>query len=230
MNKLNVILTFLLIVLVSYGFWPAFLNNFLRWFINRDFLTQVFAVGLGVLGGMWADKKLNEEEAIRTTVGSLEVVNSELQSNIIAIKQLKDTIEQRPSWTIRDKVSLDKVLELQSEEETWIGGFSSQLADKLFVTVLPTLSRIDNRKLFERLINIYRDIANMRIVISNRILTNDTRSYTDEQKKEFIGMGDQHFSMLTNKMGELIQKIQSVDENLISEEKKMLQKAKIITN
>lgn len=227
MNKLNISLTFLLVLLVLCGFWPNFLNNLLRWLINSNFLIQALAVGVGVFGGMWADKKLHEEETTRVIVGSLEVVDAELQSNIVAVNLIKDTIERRPSLDIRSKLSLDKVLELASDEEEWISGFSSQLADNWFLTVLPTLSRMDNRKLFEQLINIYRDLTNMRLVISNKMLTNDSSSYTDEQKSEFIKMGDQHFSMLTEKLGILSEKLKNTDENLISEEKKLLPKAKI---
>lgn len=226
MNNLNVALSLLIILLVLQGFWLSFFNLVYRWLIDGDFLIQTFAVGLGVFGGMWANKKLQEWETIKTTLGALEIVDAELQSNIKTIDILKSTIEQRPSLLIRNNLTSDKILELTSDEEAWIGGFSSQLADNWFLNVLPTLSRIDNRKLFERLVNTYRDLVNMRLVINNKILIYETDSFTESQKNEFIRMGDQHFSLLTTNMGIFMEKLKNADDDIVVEERKLLSKIK----
>lgn len=177
-----------------------------------------------MLGGMLADKKLHEEETTRESIGSLEVVDAELQSNIEAVKVIKDAIQQRPSLALRGNFTLDKILELANEEEEWIGGFSGQLSDSSYHTVLSTLSKIDNRKLFERLVNTYRDLRNMRLVLGLRILNNDTSSYTDRQKNEFIKMGDQQFCMLITNLSVFEEKLKNTEKDLIDGEKKLLPK------
>lgn len=158
MNRLNIALLIIIIILIICGFWPSFLLNLIRWLLRGELFTQILGVGLGVVGGMWADKKLRGYDIARETVGALEILDAELQSNIRAAGLIKEAINKRPSLDIREKLSPDKILEMARGEEKWIGDYSVQLSDRGYYTVLQTISGIGNRKLFEGLVNVYLSI------------------------------------------------------------------------
>ncbi len=226
LNKLNFGLTILLLVLVIYGFWPNFLFDLINVLKAEGFIIQVLAVGLGVFGGMWADKRLQKQATIRETVGSLEVIDAELQSNIKATGLIKNAINDRPSFNNRSKLTLDKVLELARDEERWIGKFSKQLVDNGYYTVLSTISRLENRKLFEKLVNSYLDLRNTQLVLGLEIMDDNRGDYSDEQKIDFIKIGDQNFGRLTEHLSVLEEKLKSVDKEVVDEEKKLLLRIK----
>lgn len=211
-----------------YGFWPNILTVFLHWFTNGNFFAQAFAVGIGVFGGMWADKKLQEHESIKKTLGALEVIDSELQSNIKAVTDIKDQISSRPSFAGRVNYSSDKVIEMIKDEEQWVGRISKQIIDRGYYAVLPTISTLSNRKLFEKIVNSYLKLRNTRLVLGLAIMDSFTglQAYTDQQKSAVVRMGDKHFNKLSEGLLQLKENFQATDKSVIAEEKRLLNRLK----
>ena len=229
MNKLNAFLSIILIFLVLYWFWPDALNSLFRSFIDKSFLVQVLAVALGVFGGMWADKKLQEHEEFRRIVGALEVIDAELQSNIKASTDIKDAINTRPSYVDRSRYPSNKIIEMAKEEEQWVADISKQIVDKGYYTILSVISTVDNRKLFEKIVNAYLKLRDTQLVLKLAILNTftGTVSYSEEQKKDIIKGADQHFNKLSDGLAKLKENLKDTDKAVIDEEKKLLDRFKL---
>lgn len=196
--------------------------------INSGFFIQIFAVGIGVFGGMWADKKLQEHDAIRKIIGTLEVIDAEMQSNIKAVMDINDVINTRPSYMDRSKYSSNKIIEMAQNEEKFIIDISKQIVDKGYYEVLTILSTLENRKLFEKIVNTYLKLRNTQLVLGLVVLDSFTgvTDYSNEQKYEAIKMGDQHFYKLSEGLTVLKEHFLTTDKDIIEEEKKLLNRIK----
>lgn len=193
------------------------------WFSKIDLkiwteaLIQGGVVGLTILGGWWANKKLENEKMTREIIGSLDAITAEVGYNLIAADLIRECIVRRPTLIDRTKFSsTDEILECCKDEEEYIAKYAEQLTDKAYFVVLPTLSKIINRQIFEDIINEYTKLKNLKFVMQLRSMDGPTGS-SEGEKRDILAIADRSFELWVSKLDELKKSLNELDSKVRKE-------------
>lgn len=195
-------------------------NKIINWAINLnpniwvEALVQGAVVGLTILGGLWVNRRIENEKLTREIIGSLDSITAEVGYDLVAIGLIKECILQRPTLVDRTKFSsVDEILRYCRDEEEYVARYTGQLTDKAYFAVLPTLSKIFNRQLFEDIINEYTKLRNLKFVMQLRSMDGPIGSSISE-KDAILAGEDSTFKLWVTKIEELSESLNELDGKL----------------
>lgn len=202
-----------LIIFLIILFWQQIFSFFSvpEW---NSFIIQIVAVILGILGGLFVSKYLERDKSQREAAGILEAVDAEIETNKRALEHLTEAINSRPSLANRGLSTEDAILDMILIEKQFIKQMSnSQLKDSSYVVCLPILSKIDNRRLFESIINSYIGLRNVKVALSEDYKSElkNHKTWSHKQKLKFINDLDQSFIKELLAMQRLVDQLENTN-------------------
>lgn len=202
------------------------INN-LRSEVWAEALIQGTVVALTILGGLWVNRKIENEKLIREIIGGLDAITSEIGYNLIAANLIKGSIQARPSLIKRSKFSsIDELLKYCKDEEEYIARYAGQLTDKAYFVSLPTVFKISNRQLLEDIINEYTKLKNIKFVIQLRSMDGPT-GFSEDEKRDILGINDRSFDLWVSKLDELKESLTDLDNKVRAEIRILKRKIKL---
>lgn len=186
-------------------------------------VIDIVAIFLGVLGGFYASRKIEVDKQIRKFIGVLETIDAELLFNIEVAQKLVESTLSRPSLSNRDQLPSDRVYKLLVDEELFTSKLADPLSDDTYIAVVSIINEIDNRKLFQHIVNSYKKTKVVKFVIQLTTLEDyNVVNYSEDQKKEFIRMIDERFNKIVDSLNILIKEFALLREELQTEIRKLI--------
>jgi len=204
-NKLIILLSLFIVLFLFDPLLPFLLNSSLSGINLQEFMIQIVAVGIGVFGGMQATKHLENQRFNRDLKSTLDAVCAELQFNRHIIDRIKELVGTRPSKTFVYKTLQDK-FDAQKVEEDFISNSSPQITDKAYLAILADICKMPNRALFEKIVNNYYRIMDIKFVLQLKTLPLENPQ-DDVERKIITDDKETSFNNLEAALSELIKQL-----------------------